>query len=475
MNVVFASSEAFPFFVTDGHGIMAGQLPPAIKRRRAETSVILPLYSDLAPEFRSKLRFVQSFNVPVGWRNQYCGLFVLEWQEVTWYFLDNEYYFKRKGLYGFFDDGERFAFFARAVLETLESLELVPDILHCHDWQTALVPVYFNIFYRNQKKYTKLHTVHTLHDIGKQCTYGTEILEDTYGINRDQSIVLEYGGIVNLAKGAIETAEAVTVLSPSYLYEIIEPPGGHGLEEFLQKKRQKLKGITCGIDFSRLNPLTDSQIEFNYGLEDATQGKAICKHKLRELSGLRQSEAPVLVIVTGVVNEGLGILPLVIEDLVGSGLQVAVVGLGVEKYAPYLEGVKAHLQGDIGVFSCTTREEARAAYAGGDILLVTSDRELCGYEHMTALRYGCVPVAHAAGSVPDTIHKYTGHMGNGFLFKPYDAAQLLKTCREMVSVYQDKTAWSALVTRAMSADNSWASCARKYMDLYGRVTTGEWR
>ncbi len=272
MKILFAASEAYPFFASGGLGDVAGSLPLALRRRRAGVRVILPLYGDMKAEWRQKLKYITNFTVPVGWRNQYCGLFGLSHAGVTFYFLDNEYYFKRAGLYGFYDDGERFAFFSRAILETLFYVNYRPDIIHCNDWQTALVPVYLNLYYRHLEPYAGIKTVFTIHNIQYQGQYGSEIMEETIGIGRRSAHVVEYDGVVNYMKGAIESADRVTTVSPTYAEEILDPWYGHGLDDFLRKKQYKLCGILNGIDTTVYDPAADANIAQNYSADTLAAG-----------------------------------------------------------------------------------------------------------------------------------------------------------------------------------------------------------
>lgn len=296
MKILYAASEATPFAKSGGLADVAGSLPKALVKDGVDARVIMPLYGDL--KMRDKLEYVTNYSVPVGWRSQYCGLFKAEVNGVTYYFLDNEYYFKRRGLYGFYDDGERFAFFSRAVLETLFYIDFTPDIINCNDWQTALVPVYLNLYYRHLDKFNRIKTIFTIHNIAYQGKYGTDILEDTCGIgHRDQHIV-EYDGCANFMKGAFETADKITTVSPTYAQEILDPWFSYGLDALLREKQYKLCGILNGIDMEANNPATDPKIPFNYDVTNVEEGKAKCKEALQDKFGLHKDGSPVFAMVS---------------------------------------------------------------------------------------------------------------------------------------------------------------------------------
>ena len=470
MKILFAASEASPFFVADGPGVMTGGLPPALRRRQAEIRAVLPLYEDLSGEWREKLVFITSFVVPVGWRSQYCGLFELTWQDMTWYFLDNEYYFKRAGLYGFYDDGERFAFFSRAVLETLFHVDFAPDIVHCNDWQTALVPVYLNLYYRNIEKFASIKTVFTIHDIRRQCTYGSETLEETLGIGRENMHILEYRGAVNLTKGAIEAADVISTVSPTYAREILDPVSSCGLDDFLQKKQGKLYGILNGIDISGYSPLTDPHIAANYGLDDFSEGKRACKEALREEFGLECDRAPLFAVASPFTEDrGLGLLLDAAEDLVGYGVQLVVMGYGGKEAEDFFSGLAHRRAGKAGTCIGFDRVLERQIYAGSDVFLLPSQMEPCGFEQMAALRYGAVPVARRTGGLRDTIRDNAEGTGNGFTFDAYTSRDMLGACLRAKDVYHREEAWTGLVRRAMRCDNSWSTSATRYIDMYQRT------
>lgn len=470
MKVLFAASEAYPFFASGGLGDVAGSLPVAIRKRKVGIRVVLPLYGDMKKEWREKLKYITNFTVPVGWRSQYCGLFELTLQGVTYYFLDNEYYFKRQGLYGFYDDGERFAFFSRAILEALFHVDFVPDIIHCNDWQTALVPVYLNLYYRHIEKYAAVKTIFTIHNIQYQGKFGPEILEETIGIGRKDAHLLEYDGCINFMKGAIECADKVSTVSPTYAEEILDPWFGHGLDDFLRKKQYKLCGIVNGIDTEVYNPETDPYIAARYTAEDFEKGKAACKKDLREIFGLEEDGSPVMGMVTRLVShKGLDLVRHVADSLVAGGMQMVILGSGEYTYESFFQELAARYPGRFGLRIGFIPELARKIYAGADMFLMPSKSEPCGLAQMVALRYGTVPIVRETGGLKDTIHDSGDGAGNGFTFASYNAYDMQNACVRAKEGYEKPAGWRVLVKRGMECDFSWGSSARQYTAMYTEV------
>jgi starch synthase len=465
MNVLFASSEAYPFFSSGKLGDMTGSLAAALRRRGIDVRVILPLYSNMREDWRAELRYVTNFIVPVSWRNQYCGLFELVKQGVTYYFLDNEYYFKRQGFYGFYDDGERFCFFARAILEALAHLDFCPDIIHCNDWQTALTPVYLHLYYRRLEKFAGIKTIFTIHDVQYQGKYGPEILEGTLGIGRQHFNLVEYDGIVNYMKGAIESADLVSTVSPSYAREILDPWYGHGLDSFLRLRKHKIRGILSGIDQELYNPATDSYIPAQYDGNTFEAGKAVCKAELREGFGLGENGDPLIgMVIRFESHKGLDLLIHGADEILDGGMQLVIIGSGGSSYERFFSELAARRSGRCAVKFGFLPELARRVYAGSDMFLMPSKSEPCGLAQMVALRYGAVPVVRETGGLRDTVTE--GKEGNGFSFGPYQAEALRDACFRARDAYQNKRTWNALVRRAMACDHGWAEPAEKYLALY---------
>ncbi|NLW79435.1 MAG: glycogen synthase GlgA [Ruminococcaceae bacterium] len=470
MKVLFAASEATPFFASGGLGDVAGSLPAALKKQRVHVRVILPLYGDIAPEWRAKMQYLTNFTVPVGWRSQYCGLFELVHNGVTTYFLDNEYYFKRHGLYGFYDDGERFAFFSRAILEALFHLDFEPELIHCHDWQTALVPVYLNLYYRHLQAFAQVKAVFTIHNIQYQGKYGREILEETVGIGRKDAHVVEYDGIVNFMKGAIESADRVNTVSPTYAKEILDPWYGEGLDDFLRKKQYKLCGILNGIDTDYYDPATDAYLASRYTAETAAAGKAACKRELRQAFDLDDNDEPVVAMVTRLVDhKGLDLVRQAADNLVTSGMQLVILGAGNADYEGFFSDLAFRRRGHFGVRLGFIPELARKVYAGSDMFLMPSRTEPCGLSQMLALRYGSVPIVRETGGLRDTVRDSGGGEGNGFTFASYNAYDMQQACFRALEGYGNKTGWTTLVQRGMACDFSWGASAREYHAMYKEV------
>ena len=349
MKILYAASEANPFAKSGGLADVAGALPKALVKDGVDARVIMPLYGDL--KYRDKLEYVTNYSVPVGWRSQYCGLFKADVDGVTYYFLDNEYYFKRRGLYGFYDDGERFAFFSRAVLETLFYIDFTPDIINCNDWQTALVPVYLNLYYRHLDKFNRIKTVFTIHNIAYLGKCGTDILEDTCGIgHRDQHIV-EYDGCANFMKGAFETADKITTVSPTYAQEILDPWFSYGLDALLREKQYKLCGILNGIDMDANDPATDKNIPFNYSIKTFETGKAKCKEALQDRFGLHKDGSPVFGMVSRMVGmKGFDLVQSIADGLVDRGIQLVILGSGESQYENFFSDLCGRHPGRVGTY-----------------------------------------------------------------------------------------------------------------------------
>ncbi len=470
MNVLFCASEAAPFAASGGLGDVAGSLPRAIRNRKVACRVVMPLYGDIKPEWREKMKYLTNFNVPVGWRNQYCGVFEMTWDGVKYYFLDNEYYFKRMGLYGFYDDGERFAFFSRAILEMLFHIDFKPDIIHTNDWETALVPVYLNLYYRHLEEFRNIKTVFTIHNIQYQGKYGLEILEDTVGVSRADAHILEYDGCANFMKGAIECADKVTTVSPSYAGEILDPWYSHGLDGLLRKKQYKLCGILNGIDTKGYDPATDKNLAENYDSATFAKGKPVCKKDLQEIFGLHDWPVPVVAMVTRLVgHKGVDLVRHVAQEIVNNGCQLVVLGSGEHEYESFFGDLAARNPGSVGVKIGFIPSLARKIYGGADMFLMPSKSEPCGLSQMVALRYGTIPIVRATGGLRDSIHDSGDGQGNGFVFDNYNAHEMLHAILRAKEGYEHAEGWQVLVKRAMECDYSWSASAKQYVDMYEQV------
>lgn len=470
MKVLFASSEAYPFAMSGGLADVAGALPKALRRRLVGCRVVLPLYGTISDEMREKMTFVTSITVPVAWRRQYCGIFEAHIDGVIYYLIDNQYYFKRDSLYGHYDDAERFAFFSRAVLEMIPHIGFTPDIIHCNDWQTALVPVYLNSFYRFDPLYSNIKTVFTIHNIQYQGKYGYELTEDVLGLPPENASLLDYDNCVNFMKGAIQCADKVTTVSPTYSREILDPYYSYGLDRILNMFTYKLTGIVNGIDCDVYNPETDPLIYKNFTVE-TVKDKAFNKKKLQEELGLPQkADTPVIGIVTRLVkHKGIDLVKHVFEDMLKADLQFAILGSGEWEFETFFHSMAEKYPDKVGLKLGFNPQLAHRIYAGADIFLMPSQSEPCGLAQMVALRYGTIPIVRETGGLNDTIQDSGDGEGNGFTFKSYNAHDMLNTVWRAITGYADKKGWAVLRDRAMKCDNSWGTSANAYIRLYKEI------
>ncbi len=469
MNILFAAGEAVPYAATGGLADVVGSLPKAIQAKGHRCAVVIPLYKAISNELRSEIKFITNITVDVSWRKQYCGIFKAYRDGMEYYFIDNEYYFARDGLYGFYDDCERFVFFDRAVLEMLRHIDLKPDIINCNDWQTALIPVYYNIYYKYQQGYDGIKSVFTIHNIEYQGRYGKEILNEVMGIPMYNANLLEYDGYINMMKGAIEASDKITTVSPSYAWEILDPWYAHGLDRILVTKQYKLRGIINGIDVDLYDPERDPVIPSNYSASDIS-GKANCKSALMDELGLEPGNDPLVGIVTRFVNhKGIDLIRCVFEEMVNDGIKFAILGSGEKMYEDFFREMAARYPGKVSVTLGFVPELSRKIYAGADIFLMPSQSEPCGLAQMISMRYGTVPVVRETGGLRDTVRDNGGENGNGFTFKTYNANDMLDAVKRAVRDYQDKAIWNALVERAMRCDYSWSSSADEYIKTYNEL------
>lgn len=467
MKVLYATSEALPFAASGGLADVAGSLPHAMRVRLVGCRVVLPLYEDIPQELRDQMTFVTSLSVPVAWRRQYCGVFEARYNGVIYYLLDNQYYFKRPGLYGHYDDAERFAFLSRAVLEMLKAIDFKPDIIHANDWQCALVPVYYHLFYSSLESYKNIKTVYTIHNIQYQGKYGMEILEDVFGIPEEAKSLVEMDGCINLMKGGIETANCVTTVSPTYAKEILDPWYAYGLDGILRDREFKIHGILNGIDTDVNNPETDPLITAHYSAEDPS-GKAENKRALQERLNLTQRpDVPVIAMVTRLAShKGLDLVKYAFEELMGEDIQFVLLGSGDWKYENYFREMQEKYPGKMNYCFGFVPELAHKIYAGADIFLMPSKNEPCGLAQMLACHYGTVPVVRETGGLKDSITDCGDGQGIGFTFQTYNANDMLYAIRRALGAYANKSDWPLLVNRCMTADFSWGRSANEYIRLY---------
>ncbi|WP_081707579.1 glycogen synthase GlgA [Bacillus massiliigorillae] len=466
IKVLIAASEGLPFVATGGLGEVVGSLPKAIMKENNEKfdiRVILPLYESITNEDRQQMEFLGHFNVSLSWRQQYCGVFRIVKNDVTYYFIDNEYYFKRFNPYGYYDDGERYAFFSKAVLDSIALLNFDPDIIHCHDWQTALIPVYLHYNYHH----IQVQTIFTIHNIEYQGKMDLSIIGDLFGLSPEAGASIEYDGCANLMKAAIECSNQVNTVSPTYARELINDYFAKGLAAIIQKNEFKMRGILNGIDVESYNPETDSSLFLNYGI-DSIENKKVNKAELQKLANLPVDEnVPVIAIVSRLVShKGLDLITAIMEQVVNENVQVVVLGIGERKYEDYFKWLQSQYPGKVAAMLCFNQDLARKVYAGADIFLMPSKSEPCGLAQMIASRYGTVPIVQAVGGLRDTIQDCSVGEGNGFVFDQYNSHALLDAIHRALHVYHNKESWNNLVKWVMSIDFSWEKSAREYEKLY---------
>ena len=471
VKVLFAAAEAAPFIKTGGLGDVIGSLPKELNRQGADVRVIIPKYSLIPLELAAKMSKVASFTVPVGWRKQSCGLFKAEHDGVIWYFIDNEYYFRREDVYGFYDEAERYAYFTRAVLEALPYMDFTPDIVHCHDWHTGPLAAMLKTQYKMQDGYAAIKTVFTIHNLMYQGIFPSEILGDILALPQSTFTLdgLEFYGQVSYMKGGLCYSDCLSTVSKSYAKEIQEPYFGEKLEGLLQKRSSDLCGIINGIDYDIYNPETDDEIHVNYSYKDIGS-RAENKVKLQEVLGLPAKEDAVLVgIVSRLVSsKGLDLIAHVMEEILSQNVQLVVLGTGEAQYESMFAHAAVRYPDKVSANITFSDSLARKIYAGSDIFLMPSRFEPCGIGQLIALRYGSIPVVREVGGLKDTVipfNEVTG-LGNGFNFKNYNAHEMLYCLEKAIRVSRDKTQWETLIKNAMMADNSWQRSAKEYRRLY---------
>ena len=470
-SVLFVGAEAAPFASAGGLGDVMGSLPQALyKAGNGEIDVraVMPMYCQIGEEWRAKMKKVCEFYVPLAWRSQYCGVWTLKYKNVTYYFIDNEYYFKRRALYGEFDDGERFAFFSRAVVDMLSYIGFAPDILHCNDWQSAMASVYL----RTKYSYPYTRTVYTIHNIEYQGIFGFEILGDVFDLGPEHKALVEYDSDINLTKAAIATADAVTTVSPRYASEIKSHYFACGLQDAVNAYAWKVSGIINGIDTNLYNPATDKGILANF-TKTKLAGKAECKADLQRLFGLPEDpNVPLVAMVSRLAShKGFDLVTRVLEEFLQDNVQFVLLGTGdyrTEDYFRYISGRYPH---KAGIMLTYNRDLSKKVYAGADLFLMPSRSEPCGLSQMIASRYGAIPVVHEVGGLYDTIKPFdeTKGEGNGVTFKSYNAYDMLDALRRACRIYCDPEKRTKVIRNAMSMDFSWEASAKKYLDLYEEI------
>ena len=474
-RILFACTECQPFVATGGLGDVMGSLPKAIAKEPGfDVRVVLPLYSEIRANFRRQMRFLGNVYTSLSWRKQYCGVFLYEADGVKYYFLDNEYYFKRNGIYGHFDDGERFAFFSKSVFEILPLIDFEPDILHCNDWQTALVPVYLKTVYRDDPRYGRMRTVFTIHNIEYQGKYSMNILEDIFGIPRAMGSIVEYDGLLNLMKGAIQTCDVLTTVSETYAREILSPYYSHGLQYILKSNADKIRGILNGIDTESYDPSADPALFAHYDA-DRLEGKDADKAALQKMLSLPEvADVPVIAMISRLVpHKGIDLVREVLEDILRDRVQFIVLGKGDSIFENYFLEMQKMYSEKMRALIAFNQDLSRKIYAGADIFLMPSKSEPCGLSQMIASRYGTVPIVRETGGLADSIRDVGCEGGgNGFTFANYNASDLLNRVRCAMIAYEDRPSWTELVRKIMRIDFSWNRSAREYVELYRGIELG---
>lgn len=466
MNILFAASEAKPYAASGGLADVVGSLPKEICGKGHDCRIVMPLYKSIGEEMRSEMTFLKNITVDVSWRKQYCGIYTAVKNGVTYYFIDNEYYFLRDGLYGFYDDCERFVFFSRAVLEMIRYIDFKPDVINANDWQTALISVYYNIYYKYQQGYDQIKNVFTIHNIEYQGRYGREVLNEVMGIPLYHANILEYDGYINMMKGAIEASDMVSTVSRSYAWEILDPWYSHGMDRILTTKQNKLKGILNGIDVVKNNPETDDKIPANYSCKNLS-GKKKCKKALISELNLADDDAPIIGIITRFVgHKGIDLIRCVFDEMVNMGIKFAILGSGEKIYEDFFKEMAYRYPDRVSATIGFVPELSGKIYAGADMFLMPSQSEPCGLAQMFAMRYGTIPIVRETGGLRDTVRDNGGENGNGFTFKTYNANDMLDAVKRAVAVYEDPKEWNELINRAMKCDYSWSASAEEYIKMY---------
>ena len=475
-KILFVGAEAMPFAATGGLGDVMGSLPAALSATgEADVAVVLPLYAAINEKWRAQMKEEVIFTVSLSWREQYCGVYSLVKDGVKYYFIDNEYYFKRPALYGFFDDGERYAYFCKAIPEVMRHLNYYPDILHAHDWQAALSVVYLNRFYRQLPEFKNIKTVFTIHNIEYQGKYDFSILGDVFALGESERSLMEHSGCINLMKAAIECADAVSTVSPRYADEIKTAEYAHGLEHCLQNNAHKLRGILNGIDYTYYNPESDPVLLAGF-TPTRMAGKAKDKTAMQKEVGLpERKDVPMLSIISRLAShKGLDIVTECIWSIVkNNDVQLIVLGKGEEKYEQMFLTLQAAYPEKVRALITYDRDLSKRIYAATDIFLMPSKSEPCGLSQMIASRYGAIPVVRETGGLYDSIKPFwmdgDKMMGNGFTFANYSAGELKERTEAAIALWNDEPMRKKLVRKIMTTDFSWNTSAQKYLEMYKEI------
>ena len=468
MKILNAVSEVVPFLATGGMGQVAGALAGSLAEndKSLDVRIVTPLYAKFRDKYEPQMKFLGSAEVKLAWRIQYCGVYELSHEGVTYYFVDNRHYFDRENAYGYVDDGERFAFFCKAVFAVIEVSKFLPDVIHAHDWQTALVPIYLKTHFA--EKYGNIRTVFTIHNMEYQGQMPGYILYDVFDLSGDDAGIVWYDGCINLMKGAIICTDKLTTVSPSYAEEI-QISGGYGLEPIIRENAYKLCGIVNGIDTKAYDPATDPLLGKNTYTADTLKGKTANKKKLQDFFNLPKAPRKMLICIVSrlVSHKGIDIITYMLDDLLKLDVQFLLLGTGVHEYELFFEEKALNHPDKMAVSIAFNPEIAGMIYAGADVLLMPSRSEPCGLAQMIACRYGTIPIVRRTGGLGDTIRDCRYGDGNGFVFDDYSATALMDTIMAALDLYtHHQEDWTNLVREAMLVDFSWDLSARAYSALY---------
>lgn len=472
-SILMVSSEAVPFAKSGGLGDVMGALPKELKAQGVNIRVILPLYKTVKDVYGDSLEFLEAYGVGLSWRVEHCGLFRMEYEGVTFYFIDNEKYFRRDNLYGYGDDAERFAYFSKAVLDSLPHMEdFQPDILHCNDWQTAMVPVFLKTVYAQAESYSHLRTVFTIHNIEYQGRYGMEMLGDLLGIDQRDAGLVRLDGDLNMMKGAVIACDKLTTVSPTYAQEILYAFYGKGMQNILRENEYKLRGILNGIDQTLFDPENDPNLTAGYRV-GSMKGKKQNKAALQEELGLEVAANVPLIGMVGrlVEHKGIGLVRQAYDQIIEAGAQLVILGTGSKSYEDFFKSKAWAYGGKAATVTAFSGALANRIYAGADLFLMPSVSEPCGLSQMIALRYGAVPIVRETGGLADSVIAYNPQTGkgNGITFASIDAGDMMDAVRRALELYRDKKQWSKLVRNGMKSDHSWKKSTEEYLRLYESI------
>ncbi len=469
MKILYASTEAEPYAKSGGLGDVAGSLPKALNGLGADARVIMPLYKSIKRRFAGSLEFVRQLTVDLSWRKQYCGLFSVEEHGVVFYFIDNEQYFGRDAYYGYYDDGERFAFFSKAVVEVVKVLDFKPDIMHCNEWQTGLIPVYLKSVYSQDPFFAEMKTVFTIHNVEYQGRFDLSIGQDVFGLSEEQIALVEFKNMINLMKGAIVCCDRLTTVSPTYAKELEDPFFAHDLDGVVREFDYKFSGIINGIDTEKFNPETDKLLPVNYGNANIDK-KTANKTALQQQLNLETDPTIPMIGMVGrlVAHKGLDLVKYCFSEIMSEKVQFVILGTGDEEYKHFFTHKACEYSGRVAASIHFSPELANKIYAASDFFLMPSRSEPCGLSQMIALRYGTIPIVRETGGLRDSVTAYdpVKKTGNGVTFVDYQSSEMLDAIRRGLYYYQKKELWKPLVDNAFKSDFSWGRSAEAYMSLY---------